>query len=105
MPQYFGIWKFNTNLPPPQDPKLAVQQAEAFQALIKSQLQSGVVKESHAFLEGTGGYFITGDVTDEATSEALTAWTPFVTFELHKTIPITRAIEAFVKTQRMRAGM
>ncbi len=71
MPVYFGLWKENANLPPSPNPADNVKQVDGFLALMKAQLQSGVVKEVHAFLEGHRGYFITGDVTEEQVYEAL----------------------------------
>jgi hypothetical protein len=104
MPTYFGLWKFNTNIPPPQSPEDQIRQSEAFATLIKNQLQAGQLKEVHAFLEGNRGYFVTGDVAYEQTYEALSMWSPYVTFELHRTIPFPRAIDLFVTATKKRAG-
>ena len=104
MPVYFGLWKENANLPPSPNPADSVKQVEGFLALMKAQLQSGVVKEVHAFLEGHRGYFITGDVTEEQVYEALQMWWPFVTFELHRTIPFPRGIELTLSATKKRAG-
>ena len=69
-----------------------MKQFEEFLTLMKEQQQSGVLKV-HASLEGNRGYFITGDVTDGQVYETLQMWRPFVTFEVHRTIPFPRAIE------------
>jgi hypothetical protein len=66
MATYFGIWKLNIHIPPPRDPKVELQMNLAFQAMIKENIQSGVVKEVYTFLEGgPKGYFLAGDVTEE----------------------------------------
>lgn len=103
MTVYFGLWQLNTNLPPPPTPQDAVRMNEGFLALVKGQLQSGVVKEVHAFLEGTRGYFISGDVPEEALFEALAMWTPFVTFEVHRTIPFPKASELILSASKKLA--
>jgi hypothetical protein len=77
---------------------------EGFLALVKSQMQSGVVKEVHAFLEGTRGYFFSGDVPEETLFEALSMWTPYVTFELHRTIPFPKASELILSASKKRAA-
>jgi hypothetical protein len=99
----FGLWQVNLNLPPPPTPQDAVKMNEGFAALIKSQLQAGVIKEVYAFLEGNEGYFITGDVPDEALYEALSMWTPFVTFRLHRTVPFPKAIDLVVSASKKLA--
>ena len=71
------------SLPPSPNPADSVKQFEGFLTLMKAQLQSGVLKEVHVFLEGNRGYFITGDVSEEQALEIV----PFVTFEVHRTIP------------------
>ena len=81
-----------------------MKQFEEFLTLMKAQLQSGVLKEVHAFLEGNRGYFITGDVTDEQVYETLQMWQPLVTFEVHRTIPFPRAIEHELSAAKKRAG-
>jgi len=50
------------------------------------------------------GYFITGDVTDEQVFEDLSVWSPYVTFELHRTIPFPKASEIVLKALKARAG-
>jgi hypothetical protein len=65
MTTYFGIWKIDTTLQPPQDPKIQLQQNLIFQSLLKIQLDSGDLKEVHTFLEENSGYFISGDITEE----------------------------------------
>ena len=103
MPVYFGLWTQNANLPPAQNPADNVKQTEGFLALMKAQLQSGAVKEVHAFLEGGRGYFISGDVSEEQLYEALQMWWPFVTFEVHRTIPFPRGIELSVSAAKKLA--
>jgi len=103
MPVYFGLWKENA-FPPSPNPADGVKQVEGFLALMKAQLQSGVLKEVHAFLEGNRGYFITGDVTEEQVYETLQMWRPFVTFEVHRTIPFPRGIELLLTAAKKRAG-
>ncbi len=104
MPVYFGSWKLNTNLPPPPTPDDQIKQSEGFAELVKAQLKAGIIKEVHAFVEGNQGYFITGDVSDETQFEALAMWSPYVTFELHRTIPFPRASELFTSALKKRAG-
>jgi hypothetical protein len=103
MPVYFGLWKQNP-LPPQPNPADNVKLMEGFLALMKAQLQSGVVKEVHAFLEGGRGYFVTGDVSEEQIYEALQMWWPFVSFELHRTIPFPRGIELQLSAAKKLAG-
>jgi hypothetical protein len=105
MTTYFGIWKANTNLPPPSDPKVELQQNLAFQAGIRQDLESGVIKEAHTFLQGGSGYFISGDVTEEKLHESLAKWYPYVTFELHRTVPLTRTLENLVAVSRAKVAM
>lgn len=104
MPVYFGLWKINVNLPPPPTPEDQVKQSEGFLALMKAQLQAGIVREVHAFLEGGRGYFITGDVAEEQLYEALQMWSPFVTFELHRTVPFPKGIELTISATKKRTG-
>jgi hypothetical protein len=104
MTTYFGLWKLNTNLQPPADPKLELQQNLVFQSMIKEDLRTGDVKEAHAFLEGAAGYFLTGDITEEKLHEVLVKWYPYIQFELHKTIPILKSIETTVNVSRARAS-
>ena len=104
MTTYFGIWKLNTNIQPPADPKVELQMNLAFQGMIKRDLESGVVKEAYTFLEGEKGYFLTGDVTEEKLHESLLQWSPYVAFELHRTIPLVKSIENAVNISRARAA-
>ncbi len=104
MATYFGLWKANTSLPPPPTPAEQIKQQEGFDALLRSQLKSGRLREVHAFLEGGAGYFITGDVTEEQAFEDLSIWAPFVSFELHQTIPFPKASEIVLKALSKRAG-
>ena len=104
MPVYFGLWKENPNIQPSQNPAEDVKQIESFMALMKQQLQSGVLKEVHAFLEGHRGYFITGDISEEQVYEALQFWLPYVTFELHRTILFPRGIELELNAAKKRAA-
>jgi hypothetical protein len=103
MTSYFGIWKVNTSIPP-QDPKIEVQMYVGFQAMIKQDLQEGVIKEVYSFLEGGSGYFVTGDVTEEKLHTTLLRYEPYVTFELHKVLPLTRSIEELIGVLRARAS-
>ncbi len=93
MTSYFILWKVNTNIPPPPDPEARVQQLKGFLAVTKSHLQSGVLKELNSFINIGEGYGISGDVTKEQLLAALDAWFPYVTFEVHETIPTTRSLE------------
>ena len=104
MTVYFGLWKLNVNIPPPPTPEDQVKMVEGQLALMKAQLQAGLLKEVHAFLEGDRGYFITGDVGEEQLYEALQMWSPFVSFELHRTVPFPKAIELTVNATKKRAG-
>jgi hypothetical protein len=103
MPVYFGLWKANT-FPPSPNLADSVKQFEGFLTMMKAQLQSGVLKEVHAFLEGNRGYFITGDVSEEQVYEALQMWQPFVTFEVHRTVPLPRGIELTLNAMRKRVA-
>jgi hypothetical protein len=105
MPVFFGLWKLNTNLPPPPDPKMAVMQNEAFLALFQAHVKSGIVKEAYAFLGGEHGYFISGDVSAEALAEALAAWSPYVIFEIHQTVKFPKPIEMALAVAKQRAAM
>jgi hypothetical protein len=51
MTTYFGIWKLNTNIPLPQDPKAELQRKLAFQAMIKREMESGILREGYHFVE------------------------------------------------------
>ena len=105
MPSYFGLWKLNLAIPPPDDPKMGVQQNEAFLELMQAQLQSGALKEVHEFLEGGRGYFLTGDHPPEKILETLAAWSPWVTFEIHQTVKFPRPIEILIGIWKQRAAM
>ncbi|HKZ88711.1 MAG TPA: hypothetical protein VJ300_00455 [Thermoplasmata archaeon] len=104
MTTYFGLWKANTSIPPPPTPGDQVKQQEAFDALLRTQLKSGRIREVHAFLEGGAGYFITGDVSDEEVFQDLSVWSPYITFELHRTIPFPKASEIVVRALKNRSG-
>lgn len=104
MPVFFGLWKVNTNLPPP-DPKMQVMQAEAFLSMFQAQVKNGVVKEAHAFVGEERGYFISGDVSAEAVHEAIQSWFPYVTFEIHQTVKFPKPIESSVAIAKQRAAM
>jgi len=104
MTTYFGLWKLNTSLPPPADPKHELQQNLIFQSMIKEDLRAGNLKEAHAFLEGASGYFVTGDITEEKLHETLLKWYPYVQFELHKTIPLEKSVDTAVQISRARAA-
>ena len=103
MTSYFGLWKVETSLQP-TDPKLAMQLYMAFQAQVKSYLESGDLKETNSFLEGNAGYFISGDVSEEKMHELLLNYTPFLTFEIHKTVPVSQTIEKLIGISKMRAA-
>lgn len=105
MPTYFGIWKYNTALPPLPDPKFSVRQSEGFLGLLKQQMQSGIVKEAYSFLEGNEGYFVSGDVSEEKLHEALLSWSPYVSFQIHRTISLTRSIEMLIEVQRRQSTL
>ena len=104
MTTYFGLWKLNTSLQPPADPKLELQQNMMFQSMIKEDLRAGNLKEAHAFLEGASGYFLTGDITEAKLHETLLKWYPFVQFELHKTIPLQDSVDTAVNISKARAA-
>jgi hypothetical protein len=101
---YFGLWRINTTIPPPQDPRMELQQYLAFQAMLKQQLESGDLKEVNSFLEGGSGYFISGDITEEKIHANLIAFSPYVTFELHRTLPTTKSLELAINVSRARAA-
>ena|ERR1700730_1339003 len=102
MSTYFGLWKVESSLQP-TDPKIAMQLYMAFQAQVKRDLESGEIKESNSFLEGNAGYFISGDVSEEKMHELLLNYTPFLTFEIHKTVPVSQTIEKLIGISKMRA--
>ena len=55
-------------------------------------------------MRGDRGYFVTGDVGEEQLYEALQMWSPFVIFELHRTVPFPKAIELPVSATKKRTG-
>jgi hypothetical protein len=105
MSVFFGLWKLNSTLPPPPDPKMLVMQNEAFLAMFQAHVKSGVIKEAHAFLDGDRGYFISGDVSPEALQEAVASWFPYVTFEIHQTVKFPKPIETSIAIAKQRAAM
>lgn len=102
MEVYFGIWRVETTIQP-QDPKMAMQLYQAFASQIKHDLESGDLKESHSFLEGNGGYFVSGDISDERLHQILMIYQPYVTFEVHQTVPILETIENLIAISKERA--
>jgi hypothetical protein len=105
MASYFGLWTLNPAIQPPADPEMSVKQLEGFLGLVKAQLESGALKELHAFLEADRGYFLTGDHPPEKILETLSAWTPYVTFELHQTVKFPRPLEISIGIAKQRAAM
>jgi hypothetical protein len=104
MPIYFGLWKANLSIQPPANSVDQIARARAFLELIKVHLKSGMLKEAYGFLEGDAGYFVTGDISDEQVAELLAMWSPFVTFELRRTIPAPRFNEILLSATEKRAG-
>jgi len=104
MTTYFGLWKLNTTIPPPTDPKAGLQLILGFQAMLRQDLQSGDIKEAYSFLEGNAGYFLTGDITEEKLHADFLKWSPYVTFELHRTVPLLKSTEESVNVWRARAS-
>ena len=104
MPVYFGLYKLNANLPGPPNPTDGVKQIEAFAAALKMQMDSGDLKEVHEFVDANGGYFVSGDISPERMHQNLTAWFPWVTFEVHQTITSQKAIQNALGVAKMRAG-
>jgi len=102
---YFGLYKLNANLPRPQNPNDQIKILEAFAAALKMQIQSGDLKEVHEFVDANGGYIISGDISPERLHQNLTAWFPWVTFEVHQTIPTEKAIQNALNAAKMWAGM
>lgn len=84
---------------------MLVMQNEAFLALYQAHVKSGIIKEAHAFLGGDRGYFISGDVSVEALMEALSAWSPYVKFEIHQTVKFPKPIEISIAVAKQRAAM
>jgi hypothetical protein len=104
MPVYFGLWHFHGELLPP-DPKAQVQLFEAFLGQFKAQVQSGQLKETHVFLEGDRGYFISGDIPHEKLLVLIQQWLPFVTFEVHQTVKFPEPLENNIAIAKARAAM
>ena len=104
MPTYFGLWHFHGDLLPP-DPNAQVQMYEAFLGLFKSQVQSGDLREVHAFVEGDRGYFVSGAISHEKMLMTVQQWLPFVTFELHQTVKFPGPIENNIAISKARAAM
>jgi hypothetical protein len=104
MPTYFGLWKENMNIQPPANPADQIAQTKAFLELIKAHLKSGILKEAHGFVEGHAGYFITGDLPDEQLAENFAMWTPYITFELHRTVPFPKFLELGLSALQKRSG-
>ena len=100
MSHYFILWKRNNELTPPTDPKLQIQQTEGFLQLMRHQLSDGSLKEVHSFLKGDQGYAISKDVTEERLYSDLQGWLPWVTFEVHQTIPFPKGIELSLEVQK-----
>jgi hypothetical protein len=100
MTQFFILWKRNNDVAPPTTPEQGVQQLEGFLALMRHQLTDGNLKEVHAFLRGDQGYAISKDVSQEMLFAELQAWQPFVTFEVHQTVPFPKALEMGLEVQR-----
>jgi hypothetical protein len=105
MPSYFGLWKLNFAIQPPADPNMTVRQLEGFLTMVQAQLQGGALKEVHEFIEGGGGYFVTGDHPPEKIFETLAAWSPWVQFELHQTVKFPRPLEISIAIAKQRAAM
>lgn len=103
MAVYFGLWRLNHNIQPPPTPDAQVMQQEGFNMMIRAQLQAGRLKEAHAYVEGNAGYFIY-DGTDEQLAEDLALWTPYVRFEVHRTLPLQKSSELVLSALKKRAG-
>ena len=73
--------------------------------MLKHDLESGDIKEVHTFLEGNSGYFISGDITEEQLHKDLLQWSPYITFELHRTVPGLKSVEALVAVARERVAL
>jgi hypothetical protein len=102
MSTYFILYKVNTALPPNPDPKAQAQQLQGFLDSMKGFLKSGILKEIHSYVEGGGGYGISGDVSKEQLNKSLNSWFPFVTFEVYETIPATRVLEIAIENLENR---
>ena len=105
MPSYVGLWKLNFAIQPAADPRMTLAQQEAFLGMMKSQLQSGALKEVHEFLEGGRGYFVTGDLAPEKLLELVSAWSPWVMFEVHQTVKFPKALEIAIEVTKQRIAM
>src|SRR5579862_3527985 len=99
MTQFFVLWKRNLDLPP-FDPMQQVQQTEGFLAMMRNQLGTGSLKEVNIFLQGDRGYAVSKDVTEEKLYADLQAWLPWVSFEVHQTIPFPKGIEVSLEVQK-----
>ena len=97
MPSYFGVFNLNQNIPPARDPNANLEILKMFRVDIKEMLSSGILKEANVFVEGTGGWIVTGDVPEEKIHEHLTKFAPFVYFELHRTIPLEKSLEMSIQ--------
>lgn len=103
MTLYFGLWRLNRSIQPPPTPDAQIMQLEAFNSMIKAQLQVGRLREAHAYIEGGAGYFFF-DGTEEQLVEDLSLWDPFVLFEIHRTIPLQKSSELGLVAVKKRAG-
>ncbi len=104
MTTFFGLWKVQTSIQP-QDPRAAIQLYQAFGAQIKRDLETGDLKESHSFLNGDAGYFVTGDISEERVHQIILRYTPYVSFEIHETVPVLKTIENLIAISKERAAM
>ncbi|MCI4344524.1 MAG: hypothetical protein L3J87_02730 [Thermoplasmata archaeon] len=104
MPTYFGLWHFRPELLPP-DPTMQAQMYEAFVGLYHSQVESGLIKEVHSFLDGISGYYVSGDISHEKMLLAVQQWLPFVTSEVHQTVKFPTPIENNIAIAKARAAM
>jgi len=104
MPVYFALYRVNANIPPSENPNGDIKNLEGFAAALKMQMASGDLKEVHEFIDAYGGYLISGDISPERLHQNLIAWFPWVTFEVHQTIPTQTAIQNGLNAAKMRAG-
>ncbi len=73
---------------------------------MRHQLTDGSLKEVHEFLEGGRGYAITKEnATEEQVFAELAAWSPYVEFEVHRTVPFPKAIEVLLEVQKQKLRM
>ena len=77
-----------------------IQQTEAFLGLMRHQLTDGSLKEVHSFVQGDQGYAISKDVTQEMLYADLQASQPWVTFEVHQTVPFPKGLEVALEVQK-----